>query len=164
MRGYFGIGVEGSSKPMNMGNLIRSGHAFGASFAFTVNANYKVREARSDTSNTPKNIPWYDWETIDDMALPKHCQLVGIELTDAAVDLPSFTHPRCAAYVLGPERGSLSPEMAARCQHIIRIPTRFCLNVQIAGAVVMYDRLKTLGQFADRPVMPGGPPGAQQTP
>ena len=36
MRGYFGIGVEGISKPMNMGSLIRSGHAFGASFAFTV--------------------------------------------------------------------------------------------------------------------------------
>ena len=33
MRGYFGIGVEGISKPMNMGSLIRSGHAFGASFA-----------------------------------------------------------------------------------------------------------------------------------
>ncbi|MEC7629390.1 MAG: hypothetical protein VYE79_05075 [Pseudomonadota bacterium] len=58
MRGYFGIGVEGISKPMNMGSLIRSGHAFGASFAFTVGANYKVREARSDTSKTPKNIPW----------------------------------------------------------------------------------------------------------
>ena len=57
MRGYFGIGVEGISKPMNMGSLIRSGHAFGASFAFTVDANYKVREARSDTSKTPKKCP-----------------------------------------------------------------------------------------------------------
>ncbi|MEX2009990.1 MAG: TrmH family RNA methyltransferase, partial [Dongiaceae bacterium] len=29
MRGYFGIGVEGISKPMNLGNLMRSAHAFG---------------------------------------------------------------------------------------------------------------------------------------
>ena len=36
MRGYFGIGVEGISKPMNLGNLLRSAHAFGASFFFTV--------------------------------------------------------------------------------------------------------------------------------
>ena len=78
MRGYFGIGVEGISKPMNMGSLIRSGHAFGASFAFTVDANYKVREARSDTSKTPKNIPWYDWDNLEDMILPRHCQLVGL--------------------------------------------------------------------------------------
>ena len=38
MRGYFGIGVEGISKAMNLGNLMRSAHAFGASFFFTVDA------------------------------------------------------------------------------------------------------------------------------
>ncbi len=36
MRGYFGIGIEGSSKPMNAGNLFRSANAFGASFVFTL--------------------------------------------------------------------------------------------------------------------------------
>ena len=35
MRGYFGFGAEGISKPMNMGNLVRSAHAFGAKFIFT---------------------------------------------------------------------------------------------------------------------------------
>ena len=29
MRGYFAIGVEGISKSMNVGNLVRSAHAFG---------------------------------------------------------------------------------------------------------------------------------------
>ena len=100
----------------------------------------------------------------DALHLPKGCAMVGIELLDEAVDLPSFTHPRCAAYILGPERGDLSEECKARCDHIIRIPTRFCINVQIAGAIVMYDRLQTLGRFADRPVMPGGLQGAQFTP
>jgi len=164
MKGYFGIGIEGASKPMNMGNLVRSGHAFGASFIFTVNAHYKVREARSDTSKTQKSVPWYDWDSCADMFLPKACQLVGVELTDEAVDLPSFTHPRCAAYVMGPERGDLSPEMREKCAHIIRIPTRFCVNVQIAGAIVMYDRVQSLGHFEPRPVMPGGVNGPQFTP
>lgn len=164
MKGYFAIGIEGASKPMNMGNLIRSAHAFGAAFVFSVNAHAKLRAARSDTSRTQDSVPWYDWDTPDDLILPKNCQTVGIELLDAAVDLPSFTHPRCAAYVLGPERGALSPAMRDKCHHIIRIPTRFCINVQIAGAVVMYDRLQTLGRFEDRPVMPGGPAGAQFTP
>jgi len=92
------------------------------------------------------------------MILPRHCQLVGIELVDEAIDLPSFTHPRCAAYVLGPERGTLSEAMLDKCNHIIRVPTHFCLNVQIAGAVVMYDRMQSFGKFEDRPVMPGGSP------
>ena len=42
MRGYFGIGVESISKPMNVGNLIRSAHAFGADFFFAI-ANVKHR-------------------------------------------------------------------------------------------------------------------------
>lgn len=42
MRGYFGIGVEGISKSMNVGNLIHSAHAFGASFVFTVDAHPKA--------------------------------------------------------------------------------------------------------------------------
>lgn len=44
MRGYFGIGVEGVGKPMNLGNLWRAAHAFGASFVFTVGAAYGRRE------------------------------------------------------------------------------------------------------------------------
>jgi tRNA G18 (ribose-2'-O)-methylase SpoU len=164
MKGYFAIGIEGASKPMNTGNLMRSAHAFGAAFIFTIGATAKVRAARSDTSKTPLSVPWYDWENIAAMELPAPCSLVGVELTDEAVDLPSFTHPRCAAYVMGPERGDLSPALREKCDHIIRIPTRFCVNVQIAGAIVMYDRLQSMGQFEPRPLMPGGEKGAQYTP
>ena len=32
-------------------------------------------------------MPWYLWDTLDDMQLPRGCQLVGIELTDDAVEL-----------------------------------------------------------------------------
>lgn len=164
MKGYFAIGIEGASKPMNMGNLVRSAHALGAGFVFTIGAHARIRKARSDTSKTQNSVPWYDWDGVDDMQLPQNCQIVGVELLDEAIDLPSFTHPRCAAYVMGPERGVLSEALRAKCDHIIRIPTRFCINVQIAGAIVMYDRLRTLGQFEDRPVMPGGPSGRQFTP
>lgn len=58
--------------------------------------------------------------------------------------------------MLGRERGSLSPELTARCHHFIRIPTAFSLNLATAGAIVMYDRLRCLGRFASRPVAEGG--------
>ena len=74
---------------------------------------------------------------------------------DDAVELPSFTHPPQAAYVLGAERASLSPALLERCDFVVRIPTRFCLNLAIAGALVMYDRMISLGRFAERPVRAG---------
>ena len=51
MRGYFAIGVEGISKEMNVGNLFRSAHVFGASFVFTVNAAYGRKGGHADTSS-----------------------------------------------------------------------------------------------------------------
>lgn len=157
MRGYFAIGMEGISKQMNVGNLVRSAHGFGAHFVFTVNANYKARSAKSDTSKADGHLPLYQWDSVETMALPSDCQLVGVELLDEAIDLPSFCHPMKAAYVLGPERGALSPEMTAKCTHIVKIPTAFCINVSVAGAIIMYDRVRSMGRFAPRPVSTGGP-------
>lgn len=158
MRGYFGIGVEGVSKPMNAGNLFRSAHAFGASFVFTVAAGFSPRDAGgADTSDSPSQVPFYSFASVDAMRLPEDCTLVGVEICPDAVDLPSFRHPRCAAYVLGMERCGLSPAMIARCDHMVKIPTKFSLNLATAGAVVMYDRTVSMRQFGRRPVVPGGP-------
>jgi tRNA G18 (ribose-2'-O)-methylase SpoU len=158
VRGYFGVGVEGISKPMNVGAIMRTAHAFDASFVFTIGAVYPRREGgRSDTSRAPEHLPLHEYDTLDAFRLPRGCELVGVELVDDAVDLPSFRHPRQAAYVLGPERGSLSPELVARCDHVVKIPTRFCVNVGLAAAIVMYDRVMTLGRFPARPVTAGGP-------
>lgn len=156
-RGYFAIGVERISKQMNLGNLVRSAHGFGASFVFTIGAQYRALEAKSDTAKSVSHLPLYHWREVDDICLPVGCRLVGIELLDNAIDLPSFRHPLQAAYVLGPEKGSLSDSLHARCDHVIKIPTSFCINVATAGAIVMYDRVRSMGRFADRPVGEGGP-------
>lgn len=140
-RGYFAIGAERMSKSLNLGNLMRSAHAFGAAFTFTIGATYSALEAIADTSRGSQHLPHYDWQTLDEMALPRGCRLVGVELIDGAIDLPRFLHPQRAAYVLGPERGSLSSELLARCDVVVKIPARFCVNVAMAGAIVMYDRL-----------------------
>ncbi|MQX35948.1 RNA methyltransferase [Roseospira navarrensis] len=158
MRGYFGIGVERISKPYNVGAVFRSAHAFGAGFVFTVAASYARRQAHAtDTSDSLGQMPFYTFPDAASLVLPEGCRLVGIELFEDSIELPSFRHPVRAAYVLGAERHGLSPEMAARCDHIVKIPTRFSLNLGLAGALVMYDRLISRGQFAPRPVGEGGP-------
>jgi tRNA G18 (ribose-2'-O)-methylase SpoU len=163
MRGYFAIGVEGISKAMNVGSLFRTAHAFGASFVFTVAANYvRTDGVKSDTSDAPGHVPFYSFPDIPSMVLPDDCTIVGVELTDDAIELPSFRHPQQAAYIMGPERGSLSPDLMEKCEFVVKIPTRFCVNVGIAGAIVMYDRITSLSQFPRRPVSPGGPTEAMR--
>ena len=157
-RGYCGIGAEGVSKSGNIGALLRTGHAFGAAFCFTIGSGWDARAARTaDTADTPLHIPMWRYPTIAQLSLPRGCALVGIELLADAVDLPSFRHPLNAAYVLGPERAGLSSELLTRCDHVVRIPTRFALNLAVAGALVLYDRLLQHGRFADRPVGSRGP-------
>ena len=157
-RGYFGIGVEGISKPMNVGNLLRSAHSFDASFFFTINTPVDLKAMReSDTSGAFDHIPFYNFQKPADLILPEHTSLVAVEFLEDAIDLPSFRHPTRAVYVLGRERGNVSDEMLARCDYKIKIPMKFCINVGVAGALVMYDRLISIGRFADRPVHTGGP-------
>jgi tRNA G18 (ribose-2'-O)-methylase SpoU len=160
-RGYFAVGAERISKALNLGNLMRSAHGFGASFTFTIGAAYQALEARADTSKGAQHLPHFNWASVEDLALPQGCRLVGVELLEEAIDLPSFRHPARAAYVLGPERGSLSPELLERCDWVVRIPSSFCINLAMAGAIVMYDRVRSLGRFPPRPMVEGGPAGGR---
>jgi tRNA G18 (ribose-2'-O)-methylase SpoU len=138
---------------MNAGNLLRTTHAFGGSFFFFVRSAFDRKELEnSDTSRSIGSMPVYYYDAASDLSLPKGCKLIGVELTDEAIDLPLFVHPSRAAYILGPEKGSLSPEMQARCDHIVKIPMKFCVNVGIAGAIVIYDRLINSNRKYDRPV------------
>ncbi len=156
-RGYFGIGAEGISKPANVGALLRTAHAFGAAFCFSIGAGYDGRGGRlADTADTPAHVPLWRFPSVEALTLPQGCVLVGIELLEDAAELPSFRHPLNAAYVLGPERSGLSPALLAQCRHVVRIPTRFALNLAVAGAIVLYDRLLQHGRFAERPVASGG--------
>src|SRR6185312_16118776 len=118
MRGYFGVGIEGVSKPMNLGNLVRIAHAFDASFFFSVAPRLKLSDANSDTSNAEGQLPFYSFEKVQDFCLPLGCRLVGVEITDDAVELPRFRHPARAAYVFGAERFSLSPPILKACEFV----------------------------------------------
>ena len=157
-RGYFSIGVEGISKEYNLGNLMRSAHSFGASYFFTITPDVDTDKARvSDTSGSIDHMPYFEYPTLDDFTLPQKCALIAVELVEDAVELPSFRHPTQAAYILGAEMSSVSGPLLEKCDHVIQIPMKFCVNVGVAGALVMYDRLISTGRFPDRPVKPGGP-------
>ena len=44
----------------------------------------------------------------------------------------------------------VTPELLERCDQTVKIPTKFCVNVGVAGAIVMYDRIRSLGGYPGR--------------
>lgn len=139
MKGFFGIGVENLKTKENLGTLFRSAYNFGAAFVFVIGRRYCHQS--SDTVKAFKSIPFYQYENKEEFLgnVPKDCRLIGIEIDDRSKSLMSFIHPDRAVYILGPEDGSLS--IKERCWALLTIPTHHCLNVSVAGACVMYDRL-----------------------
>jgi len=142
-RGYFGIGIENGKTPSNIGTLWRSAYIWGAAFIFTINARYPKQ--CSDTIQAPRHIPLHHYENFADFYrhIPFDCQLVGVELVESGVSLPEFKHPERAIYLLGSEDHGLTRAALDHCHKVVQIPTvnPFCLNVAVAGSVVMYDRM-----------------------
>src|SRR6478736_6551225 len=94
--------------------------------------------------------------------MPMGVRLAGVEIPDDSAELPRFRRPAPAGALFGAERYSLSPQMLSLCEFGVKIPTRFSINVGMAGAIVLYDRLMTSGAYGDRPVVSGR--GAQLPP
>jgi len=140
VRGYFGIGIINTKTVFNIGTLWRSAQNFGAAFIFTIGRRYK--QEPSDTLKTTRHIPLFHYLDFEDFQAhrPVSCPLVGIEQADNSIDLNNFSHPEKAIYLLGAEDNGLPKEIIGKCQGIVHISSPMCLNVAVAGSIVMYDR------------------------
>ena len=87
-------------------------------------------------------MPYFHYDTFEDFYahLPKGAMLVGVELTDKAVNLESFHHPRRCVYLLGAEDHGLSKKAIEKSHHLVKFNSEHSLNVAVAGSIVMYDR------------------------
>lgn len=140
MRGYFGIGIYHPKTTENIGTLWRSAHNFGADFIFTIGKRYKKQA--SDTTKAERHIPLFEYETFEDFKshLPKGCRIVCIEQCVGARNIKDATHPETAAYLLGAEDHGIPSNLLVGHQTVF-IDTPMCLNVAVAGSIVMYDRI-----------------------
>lgn len=140
VRGFFGIGIYHGKSEVNLGTLWRSAHIFGASFVFTIGRRY--RPQASDTLKTWRHVPLYHYGDCNDFYahLPYDCQLVGVELDARAVTIGMFAHPTRAVYLLGAEDHGLAQEATSKCHRLVQLPGKFCMNVAVAGSLVMFHR------------------------
>jgi tRNA G18 (ribose-2'-O)-methylase SpoU len=136
----FAIGIENSKWECNVGTLWRSAYNFNAAMLFTIGRRW--RKQASDTTATSRHIPLIAFRDLDDLRehMPRAWTPVAVEICKEATSLPDFKHPKQAVYILGPEDAGVSKKTAAWCKEKIVIPSRQCLNVAVAGAIVMYDR------------------------
>ena len=139
-RGYCGIGVLNIKSGINYGTLFRSAYAFDADFIFLIGKRF-AKQA-SDTTKTHRHLPLFEYDNFEDFYkhIPYDCRLISVEICDKARAIRIFAHPERAVYLLGQEDGSLPDKVIEKSWGVIKIPTRYCLNVAVAGSIVLYDR------------------------
>lgn len=139
-RGYFGIGIENTKTKVNIGTLWRSAYSLGASFIFVIGNRYKMQS--SDTVKAMKHIPMYHYGNFEEFYknMPKDCQLIGVDNIKKAKQLEKWHHPERAIYLLGAEDYGLSKIAISKCHSLVQFQSNYCLNVAVAGSIIMYDR------------------------
>ncbi len=113
----------------------------GASFIFTIGHRYKKQA--SDTTVAHRSIPLFEFTELRELtsSQPRESLLIGIEQSSETEVLTQTAHPERALYLLGAEDEGLPADILSQCQRILEIPSTRCLNVGVAGSIVMYDRL-----------------------
>jgi len=141
MRGYFGIGVYHPKTKVNIGVLWRSASVFGAAYLFTIGHRYQYQ--CSDTMKSFRHIPLFSFDSFDAFFgyMPRLGRLVGVEIDAKAKPIRNFAHPQQAVYLLGAEDYGLPQKVLDKCWAIVQLPGERCLNVSVAGSVVMFDRV-----------------------
>lgn len=136
MRGFAGIGLVGPKIEANVGGALRAAHCYGASLIVIEAPRFHHRA--TNVTQAQKHIPLLMGAICDHR--PYDCPMVVIEIIEGAIPLPRFHHPERALYVFGPEDGSVPRHIVDRAQHIVSVPTRFCMNLAATVNVVLYDR------------------------
>ena len=72
--------------------------------------------------------------------MPFDCRLIGVELDQKAIPVTTFVHPERCIYLLGAEDHGLTKEALEKCHHLVQLPGDYCMNVAVAGSIIMYDR------------------------
>lgn len=139
-RGYFGIGIYHGKNSENLGTLWRSANILGADFIFVIGKRYQKQ--CSDTMKTPRHIPLFHYDDWDDFIkhIPYDCPVVAIELAENAIPLERYYHRERCVYLLGAEDHGIPPEVLKKCVDTVQLAGDCCMNVSVAGSIVMYDR------------------------
>ncbi len=145
--GYYGIGIEHGKTKFNYHTLFRTAQILNCDFLFVIGARFQTHTA--DTMCSYRHIPVLSYKDFDDFNShrPFNCRLVGVEMTDTAIDLKEYKHPKRALYLLGAEDHGLTKKAEENCQEIIKLYGEQSMNVSVAGSIVLYDRISKANEL-----------------
>lgn len=121
-----------------MGEIMRAAGCYRVSLVAVAGARFK--HTKTDTQKAWRHMPVLEVPDLLNV-VPFGAEPVAVEFIGNATPLPEFRHPERAYYLLGPEDGSLPPDLVARCRHVVYIPTRHCMNLAATANVLLYDRM-----------------------
>ena len=149
----FGIGLHRPKNPINVGAAVRSADCYGASMVAYSGRRVRRQDLVADARKAHLSLPLLNCADLHDLIPYGHVP-VAVDLLPNAQALPSYNHPPQAFYVFGPEDGTLPAEIVRWCPHRVYIPTNGCLNLSVAVATVLYDRIakELVGRSNHRPL------------
>lgn len=157
-RGLRTMAIAGweTTKEHNVGSLIRTAHAAAAAEVLLVgDREWNVPAAKTAQDFT--DIRFLEDEE-DFLRYIRHqgYSLVAVELHESAVSLFEARYPEKPCFLVGAERKGIPASLLDAAELIVEIPQWGlvpCLNLAIAGSIVLYDYLGKQAQegVLDRP-------------
>ncbi len=145
-----------TSKEHNVGTLVRTAHAAAAEEVVLVgDREWNIEAAKTSEYFTDVTILEDEGAFLDHVE--KHgWSLVAVELDSRAVSLFDAEYPENPCFLLGAERDGLPQSLIDAAEIVVQIPQWGlvpCLNLAVAGSIVMYDYLGKLQRKGalDRP-------------
>lgn len=141
MRGYAVIALDNPKSGENVGGVMRAAGVYGAAMVIVTGQRFKtLKKFPTDTMQAWKHVPVIE---VDDMfdVMPDGCVPIAVEIVSGARLLPKYTHPERAVYIFGAEDQTLGHRILCRCQDVIMIPTKRCMNLAATANVILYDRM-----------------------
>ena len=136
---------------INVAHIVRAAACFGVTTVEICEPRYIPATGRKgDRKPRPLRMKEYRDVQINmahALPLPEDYTAVAVEFIGDAEPLWKFEHPARALYVFGPEDGSIETGVLEQCREVVRIPSRFCLNLAASVNIVLYDRMCKLNQL-----------------
>lgn len=137
----FEVAIENLGHDFNIGSIVRTSNALGASAVHIVG---RRRWNRRGAMVTDRYLPvdhFADAEAFATDARARGRVLIGIDNIPGSLPLEDADLPEDAVLVFGEESAGLSPAMAAECQavyHITQYGSTRSMNVGHAAAIAMW--------------------------
>jgi tRNA G18 (ribose-2'-O)-methylase SpoU len=141
----FAIAAWEISKEHNVGTLVRTAHAAAAEEVILLgDREWNVEAARtSDLYTEIVQLP-ADTEALRNHVKEHGWNLVAVELTEDSTNLFEAEYPDRPCFLLGAEIGGVPQKLLGDARLIVQIPQWGlvpCLNLAVAGSIVVYDYL-----------------------